>query len=343
VVAARVAAWGPYVHAAWLEQPWSDKIVYVRNTSAGDSTEWSSAKTLRSGAFGALSVPDVAAAAAYVYVIWDEQDGPYRVIFNGGSSTGPAIACAPGWSSLKLNDVYVVWLDNSSEELRTMVRFKHCEPRAAQALSGSCSWNFDDHGISDWNHGFSGGNSISVSPGESLTPPNSLFTDSMSPGVAWVETPPCSLDLSSAHTLSAWLYLEGTDNDQVVVMDNQEVRLLIVNGTELFSETGGPGATLDPFAWNFIECCVQPGPGTYDVLVNGRYVTTAPVGSGPANSAVVMGDVADGCAGHGLVRWDEVRMEGSLVAGGEALGKLRGAKPRQRERRFSSSARRADW
>jgi hypothetical protein len=390
---ARVDVYRDTVQVVWEQDGGGQtRIKHKRNTDKGNSSSWSASSTVRSGTFGTIENPDVAATGRYVYVVWSEDtdgnpelwlkrnisrggsgswknalqitpsdDGmdaekprvtaegtladivwssysglnhevyhswsrnngqsftsPGRVTFTGGDSFDPSIACLPGGGN-ETNSLFLVWSDNSDPNMVYQIRFKRRTPYLIGNLPLSDSYNFDDHDLSGWGLGMSGGDSISISPGPNVSSPNSLRMNSQLPGYAWARTPESSLDLAEAHWLSTWLYLEGVVNDGIIVMDNGEVRLEILAGTDLVSGTGVPIEALIPYTWYLIECYADPSLGTYDVYVNEGYRATVSFESGPPEQTILVGDVIDGPAGFGTVRWDNLGFEGLRMVGVDPL------------------------
>jgi len=334
-----VAAAGRNVYALWDEDVGSYREIKLRkNIMNGKPWSWRGTQDITPGDDNMNArEARIAAYGQGIDIVWSTYNGfnfeiynsysvdngttfsrPLRVTFNGGYSGNPSVECLPGWSAYQVNYVYVVWPDDSHDPGSARVRFKRREPRTAGLVDVSDSWDFDHHDLSGWGGAESGGNSISISSGPSVSAPNALFMYSQNPGVAWVETPPCSLDLDRPHWLTTWLYLDGLSNDGVIVMNNQEVRLEIAGGGDLLSGTGLLIETLAPYTWYLVECYATPDDGTYDVFLNEEYKATVPFEPGPPSLTIVLGDVIDGPAGYGAVRWDDLGYGGlALTAVGD--------------------------
>jgi hypothetical protein len=314
-----VAVAGRYVYVAWGEQSGANReIMMRRNQCNGHPQGWEAAAVITDAADALVAdEPRVAAGGEGVDVVWSCYNGSNfeiydvysvnhgtsyssqkRVTFNAGGSYGPSVECAPGWGTGQVNYVYLVWNDNSHSSASSRIRFKQCEPRFIASFQGSSSYDFDHHDLSGWGMGQSGGGAISITPGLSVSPPNALLMNSQIPGYAWVETPANPIDLTQPYWLSTWLYLDGTTNDGIVVMDNSEIKLDIISGTELVSGTGDPIEVLYPYTWYLIECCADPSPGMFDVYVNEKFKMTCPLGGGPATQTILLGDVIDAPAGY---------------------------------------------
>lgn len=331
-----VAVAGRYVYLVWDEQSGPTReLLMTRNKCNGHPQSWGIVGGI-TNLSDALSAdePRITAGGEGVDIVWSRYNGlnfeiynvfsvdhgdsyssERRVTFNAGGSYDPSIECAPGWGAGQVNYLYLAWGDNSHSSASSRVRFKRCEPRFVASFDKSGSYSFDDHDLSGWGKGESGGNTISITPGQCVSPPNALLMSSQTPGCAWAETPAHSLDLTQPYWLTTWLYLDGSTNDGITVMDNGEVKLDILMGTELVSGTGVPVEVLSPYSWYLIECCADPSSGTYDVYVNEEFRANIPCEAGPAEQTILAGDLIDGPGGYGTVRWDNLGCEGLVLTG----------------------------
>jgi hypothetical protein len=326
-----------YTYVVWDEDEPSTKELWVRrNVGWGNPLGWAASSTRATPTTDGRTAnePRMTAEGDEVDIVWNAYSGanfevyhaysvnygvsfrsPQRVTFNAGDSYNPSVECTPSNRSNEANYLYLVWHDGSFSTGSTRTRFKRRDPFFITRFQHDGNFDFDDHDLSGWNTGQTGGNTISISPGPNVSSPNSLLMNCPAPGYAWAETPPHSLDLTEPHWLTTWLYLDGVVNDDVIVMDNQEIRLELVTGSDLVSGTGLPIEALAPYTWYLIECYATPSALSYDVYVNQEFRATVPFETGPPTQTIRVGDVTDGPVGYGTVRWDNLGFEGLQTVG----------------------------
>jgi hypothetical protein len=176
--------------------------------------------------------------------------------------------------------------------------------------------NFDIGEINDWTIHVDNGvfelDNISFQ-----SSPYSLKMVSQGEGYAWGKTHELPIDTSQDFSLGTYFMVPNSNNHWYPVLDTNCVHIVIDYSTNLIAWQGTHGGilpinSLNPGQWYYIRADIHPQTQTYDIYLDGVYITTANF-LNPVEEMfpyIRMGDIHSGSYDHGEGFWDGINVCG---------------------------------